>query len=127
MYVTFPGYVRFGKLDGTDFEVDVELTDEEYERLKASRKTHWDMDEDDEIADIYDMAYSASLDMDIDVLRDDEDLLAEKMAWHLDISEEEASEREYTDEEIIEMLEAEGTRGINYPEDLDEPDDEDLD
>ena len=85
------------------------------------------MDEDDEIADIYDMAYSASLDMDIDVLRDDEDLLAEKMAWHLDISEEEASEREYTDEEIIEMLEAEGTRGINYPEDLDEPDDEDLD
>ena len=73
------------------------------------------------------MAYSASLDMDIEVLRDDEELLAEKMAWHLDISEEEASEREYTDEEIIEMLEAEGTRGINYPEDLDEPDDEDVD
>ena len=36
MYVTFPGYVRFGKLDGTDFDVDVELTDEEYKRLKVS-------------------------------------------------------------------------------------------
>lgn len=124
VWVTFGAYVSYGKLDSVDYEVEVALTKEEYERLKSSCKDHWRMRDDDAIADIYDQAYQAALDLDLDVMREDEDLLAEKMAWHLDITEEEAKEREYTDEEIIEMLENDGDRGITYPTGLEDELDE---
>lgn len=124
IWVTFGAYVRYGKLDSVDYEVEVELTPDEYERLKESAKTHMRMIDDPEISDIYDQAYQAALDLDLDVMRDDKELLAEKMAWHLDISEEEALEREYTDDEIIEMLEDEGIRGISYPDGLEDDDEE---
>ncbi len=120
MFVTFGAYVRYGKLDSVDYDVEVELTEEEYERVKESSKTHWRMREDDSISDIYDRVYEAALDIDLEVMRDTPELLAEKMAWYLDISEEEALERYFEDEEIIEMLENEGDRGISYPSDLED-------
>lgn len=120
MFVTFGAYVRYGKLDSVDYDVEVELTEEEYERVKESSKTHWRMRDDDSISDIYDRVYEAALDIDLEVMRDTPELLAEKMAWYLDISEEEALERFFEDEEIIEMLENEGDRGISYPSNLED-------
>ena len=122
--VTFKGYVSYGKLDSVDYDVDVELTKEEYERLKASCKDHWRMSDDETIADIYNKAYQAALELDIEVMREDEEMLAEKMAWYLGIDEDEALEREYDDDEIAEMLEEEGSRGVTYPDALMEEMDE---
>lgn len=120
LLVTFGAYVSYGKMDSVDYEVDIELTKEEYERLKVSCKNHWRMRDDDAVADIYSRAYQAALDIDLDVMRSDEDMLAERMAWYLGITEEEARENEYTDEEIIAMLESEGDRGITYPDGIEE-------
>ena len=120
MLVTFKANVSYGKLDSVSYDVTIDITEEDYERLKASAKEHIRMIDDPEISDIYDEAYQAAIDIDYDVLIGEEDILAEKMAWYLGISEEEAAEREYEYEEIIAMLEAEGERGIGYPADLEE-------
>lgn len=120
MLVNFGAYVSYGRMDSIDYEVEVELTEEEYERVKESCKTHMRMREDDAISDIYDKVYQAALKLDLDVMKSDKEMLAEKMAWHLGISDEEALEREYTDEEIVAMLESEENRGVSYPHDLEE-------
>lgn len=118
--VTFCGYVSYGKLDCVDYDVDVLLTEEDYERLKVSAKDHMRMADDPAISDIYNKAYQAALDLDIEVIREDKKRLADRMAWYLGIDVEEAIKREYTDEEIIEMLESEGFRSIGYPSEIED-------
>ena len=48
-----------GKGDTWDYDLEVELTDEEAERLEASARkgSRWHLNEDPEISDIYDKVY----------------------------------------------------------------------
>ena len=120
MLITFKGYVSYGKLDSVEYDVDVLISEEDYERLKVSAKNHMRMAEDSAISDIYEKVYQAALNLDVEVLREDEEMLADKMAWYLDLTPEEAAEREYSDEEIEEMFEAEGARSVGYPSEIEE-------
>lgn len=113
--VAFIAYVNFGKCDDASYDVEVKLTDEEYNRVKQSMEEYECMNEDESISDIYEKVYKAALNMDIEALRDDKKYLAERMEEHLDISYEDAFAREYTDEEITDMLE-ENHRSVNYPD-----------
>ena len=56
-----------GKGDTWDYDLDVELTDEEAERLEASarKEPRWRLEEDPELRDIYDKVYSAMMEKEI--------------------------------------------------------------
>ncbi len=120
MLVGFNASVTYSRLYGITYEVDVELTDEEYERLKESSKNHVRMAEDETVSDIYAKAYRVALGLDTQMLRDDPKSLAEKMAWYCGITVAEAAHRQYSDEEIASMLEKEGQRSIGYPPEFEE-------
>lgn len=113
MKVRFTAWINDGHHMTNDWEVPMEITEEEYQRLLKSAKTHSRFVEDDEVRDIYDKAYRTMLEEDLEFM-DEEDLI-EKMADYLDISEEEAEEREFEDDEILEMLDWEGIRNLGYP------------
>ena len=120
MKVAFCAYVNYGYLESVDYEVEVELTKEEYARVRNSAEEYMRMSEDESIADIYQKVYQAALQLDLKVMREDKSALAEKMEAYLKIPYADAFEREYSDEEIIDMLEHEGSRGIGYPEEFEE-------
>ncbi len=122
MIVTFGAYVHYGKLDSSDYEVDVDVTEEEFRRVIESAKTHDRFSEDDSVKDIYDKVYAAALALDLNEIKRWPDLydLADRMASHLGISEEEAETRNFSDEEITEMLENEGIRRVSYPVNIEE-------
>lgn len=120
MEIDFNAYVRYGKLDSVDYEVNVEITEEEFARLVESAKTHFRFCDDPDVVDIYDKAYKAALELDVDVLKNLPEELATKMAYYKNISEEDAAKQTYTDEEIAEMLEMDGSRGVGYPSDLED-------
>lgn len=58
---TFPYAAVFGKMDSCDCQIDIELTDEEAQRLEQSAhaESRWRLDEDESISDIFDKVYAA--------------------------------------------------------------------
>ncbi len=68
-----------GKGDTWEYDLDVELTDEEAERLEASarKEPRWRLEEDTEIGDIYDKVYDAMMENEIENVP--EDLLDEEI------------------------------------------------
>lgn len=120
MKTTFRAYVSYGKLDTVEYEVDVDISEEEYRRVAESAKTHMRFSEDRDVGDIYEKAYQAALRLDIKVLRDLPDELNEKMAYYLGININESEKREYTDDDIAQMLKSEGYRHIGYPEEMED-------
>ena len=126
MNLTFRVCVSYGRHDGGDLEFDYDVSEEDYERLKKSAKNHKDMGEDPEIADIYGEVYDEFLMLEADSFdMTDEISIAEKMADYLNISFEEALERDYSEDEIDEMFEAwqeAGRTYVFYPDELTEGD-----
>ena len=120
MKTTFRAYVSYGKLDTVEYEVDVDISEEEYRRVVESAKTHMRFSEDPDVGDIYEKAYHAALRLDINVLRDLPEELNEKMTYHLGINKNESEKREYTDDDIAQMLKSEGSRCIGYPEEMED-------
>lgn len=72
--VTFPAYCTFGKGDSGESEVDVELTDEEYERVMAlgtDADIYYDgFSECEELKDIYDKVYQIAVAQMTEEMRD---------------------------------------------------------
>ncbi len=87
-----------GKGDTWSYDLDVELTDEEAERLEASarKEPRWRLEEDPELSDIYDKVYDAMMENEIsnvpsDLLSDElDDFLSDEDNWE---------EPEYCEEE----------------------------
>lgn len=65
MKYIFGAWVRFGKGDSGETEFELELTDEEFERMEALRNTPADDREEfcecESLSDIYDKAYEAAV------------------------------------------------------------------
>lgn len=57
MLVTFDYWLSFGKGDSGEAYIDVEITEEEYERLKEAQEICYDFDECEAVADIYNRIY----------------------------------------------------------------------
>ena len=78
-----------GKGDTWSYDLDVELTDEEAERLEASarKEPRWRLEEDPEIEDIYDKVYEAMMENEIKNVPDDllgeeiDDFLSDNDNW----------------------------------------------
>ena len=92
MLVTFDCWCNFGKGNSGDSFVEVEITEEEYERLREAEASGEDFDECEAVADIYERVYA--------------------------IAEEEATE-DLINADILEDGEEAGDMyyiGINYPD-----------
>lgn len=76
--ITFPAYCTFGKGDSGETEVEVELTDEEYERVMkygTDEDYYYDgFSECEELKDIYDKVYTIAVDQMTEEMRDFGDL-----------------------------------------------------
>lgn len=78
-----------GKGDTWDYDLDVELTDEEAERLEASarKEPRWHLNEDPEISDIYHKVHAAMMENEISNVPDDlldeeiDDFLSDDDNW----------------------------------------------
>ena len=57
MLVTFNYSIIFGKGDGADSCVEMEITQEEYERLKDAQESGEDFEDCELVADIYERVY----------------------------------------------------------------------
>lgn len=72
--ITFIAYCTFGKGDSGESEVEVELTDEEYERvmtLGTNADVYYDgFEECEELRDIYDKVYAIAVDQMTEEMRD---------------------------------------------------------
>ena len=53
MLVTFNYSISFGKWDGADSAVEMEITEEEFERLQEAQETGEDFEDCELVADIY--------------------------------------------------------------------------
>ena len=86
-----------GKGDTWSYDLDVELTDEEAERLEASarKEPRWRLEEDPEISDIYDKVYEALLENEIKNV--DEDHIADELDDYLS-DDDNWEDPEYSDE-----------------------------
>ena len=76
--ITFPAYCTFGKGDSGETEVEVELTDEEYEKVMeygTDEEYYYDgFAECEALKDIYDKVYSIAVDQMTEEMRDFGDL-----------------------------------------------------
>ena len=92
--LTFPAYCTFGKGDSGETEVEVRLTDEEYELitiLGTQPDIYYDgFDSCEELADLYDQIYSVAVDQMTQEMRDfgDPDIVEEiganNPSWKID-------------------------------------------
>lgn len=57
MLVTFNYSISFGKGDGADSYVEMEITDEEYARLQEAQETGEDFEDCELVEDIYERVY----------------------------------------------------------------------
>ena len=57
MLITFNCSLMNGTGDGSDWDIDVDITEEEIERLKRAKESGKDFDECEEVKDIYDRLY----------------------------------------------------------------------
>lgn len=74
MLVTFNCSMMNGTGDGTDWDIDVDITEEEYERLKSAKTSGKDFDECEDVADIYNRIYDiANDDATEDLIDNDEE------------------------------------------------------
>ena len=87
-----------GKGDTWDYDLDVELTDEEAERLEESarKEPRWHLDEDPEISDIYDKVYDAAYENELSNV--DEVFIEEEREIYFDDNEN-WEEPEYCEEQ----------------------------
>ena len=60
--ITFACGTIFGKLDSVDWDLDYEVTQEQYDRLVAAFKKDYIFDESDDVSDIYEDVYDAAVD-----------------------------------------------------------------
>lgn len=57
MLITFNCSLMNGTGDGSDWDIDVDITEEEFERIKRAKESGKDFDECEEVKDIYDRLY----------------------------------------------------------------------
>ena len=57
MLLTFNCTMMNGTGDGSDWDIDVNVTEEEFERLKKAKESGKDFGECEEVSDIYDRLY----------------------------------------------------------------------
>lgn len=60
--ITFSAGTIFGKGDSVDWDLDYEVTQEEYNRLKSAFKRYYVFDESEDVSDIYENVYQAAVD-----------------------------------------------------------------
>lgn len=114
MKIKFPAWLSYGRHDYTDWDVEVDITEEEYQRLVQSAKENNTFDADETVRDIYDKVFDAMLDVELEVLEPED--IVDRMASFRGISFEEADNQEFEYDEIKEMLQWEGGYGVGYPE-----------
>ena len=112
--VVFPYFVGMSRGDSSDGEFELELTDEEYERLKRSFNSgkYGRIDDDPEINEIWSKVYEAIKDIERDNLEAFPEIVEDYFSWEDDF------DGEVTDDLIEEYLD-EMRCGINYPDELD--------
>lgn len=122
--VTFPYCVSFGKGDNSESEVDVKLTEKENSRLERSarKEPRWQLDEDETLEDIYEKVYAAIVKQNQEVFTEEPDIAEEMLEW-CDWYE---PGTEITGEVIERYLE-ELHVCINYPEELQNFEDDEND
>ena len=118
MEVYFTASIKEGRFSTNDWEFPMEISDEEYQRLKKSARDHVRFVENELVSDIYEKAYNAMLNNELENMEADD--IAERMANYLKISVEEAEERQFEASKIINMLKWEGSRSVGYPAEIEE-------
>ena len=107
--ITFPAYCTFGKGDSGESEVEVELTDEEYERVMAlgtKPDVYYDgFDECEELKDIYDKVYAIAVNQ-----------MTEEMRDYGEFDEDEEEKINDPDWQIDDMYAC----GVNFPWDFED-------
>lgn len=74
MLLTFNCTMMNGTGDGSDWDIDVDITEEEFERLEKAKVSGKDFDECEEVSDIYDRIYDiANQDATEDLIDNDEE------------------------------------------------------
>lgn len=74
MLVTFNCTMMNGTGDGSDWDIDVDITEEEFERLKKAKESGKDFDECEDVSDIYNRIYDiANEDATEDLIDNDEE------------------------------------------------------
>ena len=112
--VVFPYFVGIAKGESSDGEVEIELTDEEYVRLKKSfdEGKFLRIDNDPAIDDIWRKAFQAAMDIERDNLEAFPEIVEDFFSWDDDF------DGEVTDEWIDRYID-ELRCGFNYPYELD--------
>ena len=62
MLLTFNCTMMNGTGDGADWDIDVDITEEEFERLKKAKESGKDFDECEDVSDIYNRLYDIAND-----------------------------------------------------------------
>lgn len=116
---TFAYTLVLGKLDHVPCIVDVEISEDEYRRIKESFDSgnYMSMEEDFSLEDITDKVYEASLAFDASVYPDLQDELIQLIMDSKDVDDDEAEEiaESISMDEIKEMLDDLYPRIIGYP------------
>lgn len=74
MLITFNCTMMNGTGDGSDWDIDVDITEEEFERLKKAKESGKDFDECEDVSDIYNRIYDiANEDATEDLIDNDEE------------------------------------------------------
>ncbi len=107
--VVLPYFVGMSKGESTDGKLEIELTDEEFERLKKSfDEGHIRIDSDPNVDDIWRKAYEMIIDIERSNLEAFPEIVEDFFSWDEDF------DGEVTDEWIEAYLD-EMRSGINYP------------
>jgi hypothetical protein len=104
--ITFVAYCRFGKGDSGETDVEIELTDEEYERVMTlgtdANVYYKGFSNCEELRDIYDKAYAKAIDQ-----------MTEEMRDYGELEEEYASDPNWKIDDMYAC-------GVNFPFDFEE-------
>lgn len=113
---TFPTGGSFGKGDSWEGEFDFALSNRDAKRLEESARKEprgW-LDEDPEIADIYEKVRKAAYRDNIRTLLEDQDFVDEQREWY----EDETGNKNHADSTVIKWYMEGTTFGVMYPEEL---------
>ena len=113
--VVFPYYVNFGGGDSVDAEVEVKLSEKDYQRLvkSANAVPRWHLDEDDEIVDIYRKVYAAIVKQNKIEFQEDPELIEDFLEDYDDYEEGMKITTEMVEEYLDQFI-----VGITYPEEF---------
>ncbi len=120
---TFPTGGSFGKGDSWEGEFEYALSNRDAKRLEESARKEprgW-LDEDPEIADIYEKVRKAAYRDNIRTLLEDQDFVDEQREWY----EDETGNMNHADSTVIKWYMEGTTFGVMYPEELQDIVDED--